>query len=868
MVNETSASLSPDRSEFQTIHSVPFENTVAVDAPLAIRSVSLPTPDAPTGSNGRSLSTSAASIGPSDNSAPGHSFSRLRPFTPTGDDNRTIRSEGPPSLRSVPSITVNEPGPRPSSRPGSRPGSRWSERKWGGLRKRSAEMDRKLSSEGSPPPVPQIERSFAGIPLDIPTASLDGLDKSMKFSNRGSLIKTAAKRPHPNRPQERLEEHPDQCLEHTAQPKTEADHSRKVDQSLEETQKHNPDQQTDQLHPEVTPTPSIARSQTEGENGASKATPSPSIARSQTEGENGAPKVVPRRTKPQGTLRPRQSSLPSRAISADEDMLSRRVRLMYEKGEDNVTDSEVAKALASENGVLWEEGAAEAETSETPATENGTETEQKPRASAEVERRRIKRETQELAGGAEYWQNVGAEEVDRYGFIRPATNSKGSDINPLQRVTTSLLLASETPRRKRSIRPPTAPASNRSFNGPSLNRKISQSSLGNRPASSQSNYSAPLRRSTSRLRTATNRLPHNRDRKAKDEAADMLTLPCESVPGEKEDTPASRAMRRKEWQREDKWTKMAKPKKKPKDGGGMTFEFDTRSSKLIERTWKGIPDRWRATAWYSFLEASAKRHEGSPPEDQLIEAFNELQYISSPDDVQIDIDVPRTISSHIMFRRRYRGGQRLLFRVLHAMSLYFPDTGYVQGMAALAATLLAYYDEEHAFIMLVRLWQLRGLEELYKSGFAGLMEALADFEREWLAGGEVASKLNEVGIPPTAYGTRWYLTLFNYSIPFPAQLRVWDVFMLLGDADDSPGSPANSGKNKEPSENPRTFGQSLDVLHASSAALIDGMRDIILESDFENIMKVLTSWIPIKDTEMFMRVAKAEWKVHRRRRHA
>jgi hypothetical protein len=202
------------------------------------------------------------------------------------------------------------------------------------------------------------------------------------------------------------------------------------------------------------------------------------------------------------------------------------------------------------------------------------------------------------------------------------------------------------------------------------------------------------------------------------------------------------------------------------------------------------------------------------------------------------------------------------------MSLYFPDTGYVQGMATLAATLLAYYDEEHAFIMLVRLWQLRGLEELYKSGFAGLMEALADFEREWLAGGEVATKLNEVGIPPTAYGTRWYLTLFNYSIPFPAQLRVWDVFMLLGDAEDHTARPATSGgKNKSPPpENPRTFGQGLDVLHASSAALIDGMREIILESDFENIMKVLTSWVPIKDTEMFMRVAKAEWKVHRRRK--
>ena len=66
--------------------------------------------------------------------------------------------------------------------------------------------------------------------------------------------------------------------------------------------------------------------------------------------------------------------------------------------------------------------------------------------------------------------------------------------------------------------------------------------------------------------------------------------------------------------------------------------------------------------------------------------------------------------------------QRLLFRVLHAMSLYLPETGYVQGMAPLAATLLCYYEEDRAFVMLVRLWMLRGLERLYESGFSGLMD--------------------------------------------------------------------------------------------------------------------------------------------------
>jgi hypothetical protein len=62
-----------------------------------------------------------------------------------------------------------------------------------------------------------------------------------------------------------------------------------------------------------------------------------------------------------------------------------------------------------------------------------------------------------------------------------------------------------------------------------------------------------------------------------------------------------------------------------------------------------------------------------------------------------------------------------------------------------------------------------------------------------------------------------------------------------------------------------TFGTTLDVLHATSAALIDGTRNILLESDFENAMKVLTSWVPIQDEDLFMRVAKAEWKMHRRK---
>jgi len=75
--------------------------------------------------------------------------------------------------------------------------------------------------------------------------------------------------------------------------------------------------------------------------------------------------------------------------------------------------------------------------------------------------------------------------------------------------------------------------------------------------------------------------------------------------------------------------------------------------------------------------------------------------------------------------------------------------------------------------------------------------------------------------------------------------------MLLGDSDIStPPTPE------------RPFAGGLDVLHATSAALIDGTREILLDSDFENAMKVLTSWIPVKDEELLMKVTKAEWKLH------
>lgn len=130
----------------------------------------------------------------------------------------------------------------------------------------------------------------------------------------------------------------------------------------------------------------------------------------------------------------------------------------------------------------------------------------------------------------------------------------------------------------------------------------------------------------------------------------------------------------------------------------------------------------------------------------------------------------------------------------------------------------------------------------------------------------------ELNIDPTAYGTRWYLTLFNLSIPFHIQLRVWDVFMLLGGTQSKPESSSGKDKQKakakvvdEDEELLTTF-HGLDILHATAAALIDMHKEVILDADFENVMKSLTGFQQLKNENQFINTVRAEWNEHRKRR--
>lgn len=373
------------------------------DATTALRSASLPTPAASSvSSETRSVSTTASSSpGGRGNQqhqqhqhnarppASSHGTSRTTKFgdsglPSTGKDNKTLRAgggDGSHSARNIPSIIVNDAASfRPMSRPGSRPGSRWSERKWANLRsRRSGEFERPTSPP--PPPVPQLEQTpFNGISLDIPTGSLDELGpQAMKFSKRGSLIKgggnnqsDGVQKEEPVQQQqgeevrsslqqeEREKEEPQQSQQEpqpqeTQEPTAPQEPQESPAPQVSQEQSQQPERPAQQDQPEQQKKADQSESQEQQVEKPQDVTPAPTTSADQGDAQSGMYGAKPRRLKPSSSLRVRQVSLPSRAISADEDMLSRRVRLMYEKGEENVSDSEVANSMAAENGVLWEE---------------------------------------------------------------------------------------------------------------------------------------------------------------------------------------------------------------------------------------------------------------------------------------------------------------------------------------------------------------------------------------------------------------------------------------------------------------------------------------------------------------------------------
>jgi hypothetical protein len=204
------------------------------------------------------------------------------------------------------------------------------------------------------------------------------------------------------------------------------------------------------------------------------------------------------------------------------------------------------------------------------------------------------------------------------------------------------------------------------------------------------------------------------------------------------------------------------------------WDLCERKGLVRQRFRKGLPDQLRGMMWKRICRADELKR--SHPN-----LFEELLVQDSPHEGQIARDITRTFTSHSMFREKGGVGQKRLFNVLKAFSVFNPEVGYCQGMGYLSATLMIYMSDEDTFACLVALCQQFGMAGLFKPGFPLLLEYF--FVHERLLAKHVprlAAHFEHEMIVAGLYATHWYTTLFSYTLPFRYVVRIMDLFLVDG----------------------------------------------------------------------------------------
>ncbi|RDX79833.1 Ecotropic viral integration site 5 protein-like protein [Mucuna pruriens] len=231
--------------------------------------------------------------------------------------------------------------------------------------------------------------------------------------------------------------------------------------------------------------------------------------------------------------------------------------------------------------------------------------------------------------------------------------------------------------------------------------------------------------------------------------------------------------RYREERRVRKWRKMIGV------GGSDWKHYLRKKSHVVKRRIrKGIPDCLRGLVWQLISGSRDLLLMNPGVYEQLV------IYETSASELDIIRDISRTFPSHVFFQQRHGPGQRSLYNVLKAYSVFDRDVGYVQGMGFLAGLLLLYMSEEDAFWLLVAL--LKGavhapMEGLYLAGLPLVQQYLFQFEclvKEHLP--KLGEHFSHEMINPSMYASQWFITVFSYSFPFHLALRIWDVFLYEG----------------------------------------------------------------------------------------
>eukprot|EP00092_Neocalanus_flemingeri_P032883 GFUD01035762.1.p1 GENE.GFUD01035762.1~~GFUD01035762.1.p1 ORF type:complete len:854 (+),score=257.98 GFUD01035762.1:282-2843(+) len=231
----------------------------------------------------------------------------------------------------------------------------------------------------------------------------------------------------------------------------------------------------------------------------------------------------------------------------------------------------------------------------------------------------------------------------------------------------------------------------------------------------------------------------------------------------------------KEMSRVDKWLRMDKERVKWFPAGSRNHD------KMVERVWKGVPERFRGRLWSILLDLDRIKQE----QQGKYEEMKEIARKHSPEIRQIDLDVNRTYRDHIMFRERYNNRQQDLFHVLAAYSMFNTEVGYCQGMSQIAALLLMYLNsEEDAFWALSQLMASPkyNMHGFFIPGFPKLIRFQEQHDKilhKKLR--RLQKHLTANSIDTGIYTLKWFFQNFLDRLPFSLTIRIWDLYLLEGE---------------------------------------------------------------------------------------
>jgi len=231
----------------------------------------------------------------------------------------------------------------------------------------------------------------------------------------------------------------------------------------------------------------------------------------------------------------------------------------------------------------------------------------------------------------------------------------------------------------------------------------------------------------------------------------------------------------KEMSRVDKWLRMDKERNKWFPPASKNHD------RMVDRVWKGVPERFRGRLWSILLDLDRIKLEQQGKYQEMKDIARKF----SPDIRQIDLDVNRTYRDHIMFRERYNTRQQDLFHVLAAYSMFNTEVGYCQGMSQVAALLLMYLNsEEDAFWALSQLMASHkyNMHGFFIPGFPKLIRFQEQHDKI------LHKKLRRLqkhlisnSIDTGIYTLKWFFQCFLDRLPFSLTLRIWDLYLLHGE---------------------------------------------------------------------------------------